>query len=171
MRKLLISAAAVLLAWPAAAKPVPCTNAAGFVIDPDPKGVNVRAAPSIRARRIAVIPKRTRGTLVDVAASDKGWLLITKAEDSEGQVTFKGRGWVHGSRLGVALQRRAEKGTPLYAAPRKDARVIRWFPGPGDNYTARIVSCARGWTRVRLKGATGWLASDNRCPLPWTTCP
>lgn len=158
-------------AGPAAAEAVVCTRVAGFVVDKDPNGVNVRAAPSIRGKRIGVLPFRKTGTVVDVTGSENGWLRITKAEDMEGAVTWKGMGWVHASRLGTSLQRRADRGTPLYSQANVQSAVLHWFAGPGDNYTAVLRACRGPWVQVTLAKKTGWLAPNNRCPLPWTTCP
>ncbi len=165
------TAATLMMAAGVAAAPVKCTKVAGYVIDPDPKGVNVRSAPSLKAKRIGVIPKQKRGTVVDIQASDMGWLQITRAENMEGKVTFKGPGWVHASRLGVSLQERHKRGTPLYKRAASDAGTVRWFSGPGDNWQATLISCAGGWLKVRIKRHVGWLAPNNQCGLPWTTCP
>lgn len=162
---------ASMMATAAAAAPVKCTKVAGYVIDPDPNGVNVRSAPSLKARRIGVIPKQKRGTVVDIQASDQGWLQITRGENMEGKVTFKGLGWVHASRLGVSLQERHKRGTPLYKRAASDSRAVRWFAGPGDNWQATLIACAGGWLKVRIKRHVGWLAPNNQCGLPWTTCP
>lgn len=162
------------LGVPAArAAEISCKGLSGYVNDPDPKGVNVRAAPSIKARVIAVLPKvgskdDPNGTMVEIVATRNGWLRIVKAETVDEKVTFKGSGWVHASRIATGLQPRGANTVPLYAGPSLRSRLIARMPMDDEG---AFLTCKGKWVRVRVGKRTGWLAPDNQCPSPVTTCP
>jgi SH3-like domain-containing protein len=168
----LLAGAFIGLGAPGAeAAPVACKNLWVFEAGRNPPATIVYAGPSSKARRIGVIPKQENGNIIEIVASQNGWLLVANAVNVEDKVTFKGPGWVRASAMAVSLQQRDGRGTPLYAAPSKKAKILHWFPGGGDQYEAVMVSCKGGWAQVRLQRRRGWLARGNQCGLPWTTCP
>ena len=56
-----------------------------YVVDADPKGLNVRDAPGAGGKVVGVIPKDGDGTIVHLTASSpNGWVQIDRAENIEG---------------------------------------------------------------------------------------
>ena len=172
MRIFVLAMLVVLAAFfPVWAEPVPCTNVFAYFIDDDP--ADVRAGPSIEARRIAVIPnKHEDGTSITITGSEGEWVRTTRADTVE-EVTFEGLGWVHNSRLGTWFQHSRPETIPLYDGPNTKAPVVRWFryPESMEKYRPVFLTCRGGWVRVRINGSRGWLAPRNQCGLAWATCP
>lgn len=146
------------LAAKAAALPdgaVPCELHA-WSTDRDPKGLNVRAAPSATARILGTLPPpyvfKAKGdnvpeggwlTEFHVVGFKAGWFLIEGAtppgKDYEDESVYPrnhpkpyaGRGWVHGSKIGAAFANGGTRPGGLFQAPHVDAR---WTPGrQGDD--------------------------------------
>ncbi len=76
------------------------------VVDRDPKGVNVRAAPNAQAKIVGTLKFRARDgeIAVDIAAESNGWFRIKSFEHFSPDTSGKLGGWVHGSRLGTGLK-------------------------------------------------------------------
>lgn len=154
-----------LLASPALAdRPVPPCDAWVHVVDPDPKGVNLRAAPGIGNKVVAVIPKDAQGTTVRLTGTLSGWMRVEIAESAEGKVVFMGTAWGHGSRFGIHTRGPGR----LRAAASGKARVIGRTP---TEFAATVAGCKGKWLYVKSKRGTGWLAPDNYCGSAVTTCP
>jgi hypothetical protein len=92
-------------------------NLEGWAIDTDPKGLNVRAAPSPQAAVLGTLPPYVTstenfgfGVEFKITASHNGWLRIEGAKDDPGRSgkplrpAYSGTGWVHGSRVGFGIQ-------------------------------------------------------------------
>ena len=192
-----LSTALVLAALPLAAHAAAVDMAGvskcdlkGFSVEPDPKGTNVRSAPSVNAPIIGHLPPRhyereadlTIGAEFDVLGSKDGWILIENAEDGkigeESTFRFKGPGWIFGGAVGFDL------GSPLRAGPSADAKIaanledgdhaIGW-----DTYVVRRTHACTGHfadLTVQLppaikKNATplrGW--ASHLCQGQLTTC-
>lgn len=115
------------LAAPATAAPIVACAISGWSADATPRGLNVRAAPSPRARVLDRLPPFVSdddgdyGPGFRITGSSGGWLRIEDARDVWGpgqpRPTFAGRGWVHGSLVRVAVQSRQGRGEPLSRAP------------------------------------------------------
>lgn len=116
-------------------------------VDRDPKGLNVRAAPSSTAKVLGTLPPpfryRNKGrentpeggwlTEFTVIGYRAGWFLIENAKipgkDYEDDATFPknapkpfaGRGWVHGSRIGAQFANGGTRVGGLFKAPHPDA--------------------------------------------------
>lgn len=129
---------------------VPCDLHA-WSTDRDPKGLNVRAEPSTKARILGTLPPpwrfKARGTenapesgwLTEfrVIGFKEGWFLVEGAEPPgrayEDETVYPrnhprpyaGRGWVHGSRIGAAYANGGTRGGGLFQAPHVHAR---WTP-------------------------------------------
>jgi hypothetical protein len=58
----------------------------GWATDTDPKGLNVRAKPSTKARILGTLPpyvsKENFGIEINIIGSQRGWLRITNATDN-----------------------------------------------------------------------------------------
>ena len=173
----------------AAAEPIDTTGAtqceaAGFSIDPDPKGTNLRSAPRAKAPVIGRLAPRTRitpvevmGVTFDIVGSKDGWLLIKNGNPEKDFMldpanAADGRGWVSGRLVGTTLGAAA-----LRTAPRRDAPSVVDLSGPGLSPESTVVSTIHGCqgkyvevTASPLKGKTvrGW--SWAPCFLQLTPC-
>jgi hypothetical protein len=174
---------------------VPCDLGA-WSIDRDPKGLNVRAAPSTRARILGTLPPpfhfraRNRsentpegGWLTEfrIIGSKDGWFLIEGAKppgrDYEDETIYPrnapkpyaGRGWVHGSKVGASFANGQTRSGGLFQAPHVDAR---WTPADADGGgfgPKRILACSGVWALVESRdGVTGWWR--HLCSNQVTTC-
>lgn len=151
----------------AAAAPAVACKVEAYVVDKDPRGLNVRDAPGPAGKVVAVIPLDGEGTTVNIAASSpNGWVQVTRAETIMGAVVYEGKGWVSGNMLGVSTRGYGTKGVRLYAAARR-GKVVGTIP-PEDE--VRVAGCSGDMMRVRYKNLAGWLEPDAQCPNPVTTC-
>jgi len=149
----------------------------GWSIDIDPKGTNVRAAPSAKARVVGKLPAYvvTDGGLsggvgidFDIIGSHNGWLKITGAKDDPDHTelpprpTYAGTGWVSGKLVWFAVQ--SGRG---YAKP--DATSKQLFDFGSDWLTdfakiERVEACQGKWALLDIlfayrRDATGDLIS------------
>jgi hypothetical protein len=136
-----------------------------YVIDPDPKGMNVRAAPSEKARVLKLVNGPNSGT-TKVRGYQGGWFRVSEiAAAEEDAILFTGDGWVHGSLLHVDVA----GGDPnLYAKPTRRSQPIKRLSGDHEGVT--LVSCSGNWVQVRVAGTLGWLSPAGQCSNPLTTC-
>lgn len=138
-----------------------------YIIDPDPKGTNVRDAPG--GTVIAVLPHRPENSdiiTVKVTGHKKGWLSVILHDGK--------KGWIFGKMLGVSLRNYApDSVTALRCRPEEDA------PSLGDIFRDDEVALLGGegqWALVEYAvpgGAVmkGWLDPMKQCANPYSTCP
>lgn len=151
----------------ASAPPPAACDVEAYVVDPDPKGLNVRDTPGVNGALVAVIPLDGDGTVVHiVASSPNGWVQIDRAETIEGAVVFNRKGWVSGNMLGLATRGYDGKGVKLFARPRTRNAAGK-IPSEAE---VRVAGCEGDWMRVRYKSANGWLQPEDQCPNPVTNC-
>ncbi len=149
------------------ASATPACDVEAYVVDRDPKGLNVRDAPGAQGRVVAVIPLDEDGTIVRMrASSPNGWVQIDRAETVGGTVVFDKKGWVSGNMLGTETRGYGTKGVKLYAAARKGS-VVGTVPPETE---VRVAGCSGDWVRVRYKNLDGWLQPEDQCPNPVTLC-
>jgi hypothetical protein len=145
------------------------------IVDPDPKGLNVRAAPGKPPGKvIAVIPQADEWTEVHVVGQAGDWLLIDLAQTVDDDAPqgmreiFRGGGWVHASGLGVSELTTGE-GTVLRAAPSEDALVVRRIVGDGDEpLHKRVLGCRGPWLEIEADGKRAF--TRTWCNNQRTTC-
>lgn len=162
--------------------------------DPDPTGLNVRAAPTSDATIIGNLPAAREvggerfATEVSITGSKDGWLRISEGWvldyifDDPIEIVFKGEGWVPGRHLGLLLNHRylyggPSSGTSIVATLAGKTNEFRY--GPDSFLVDRIHSCRGGWVEVEgamtVDGTTygpalrGWTTST--CSNQVTTCP
>ena len=136
-----------------------------LVADTDPNGMNVRAAPSTRARVLQIIPVDASGLAV-VREQRGAWFRIAGISNAEtGENLFRGIGWVHRSLLGLGV---ANGDTRLYAAPDSRSQVLRTLVA--DETPITLIGCSGQWAKVRAEGRVGWLSPSGQCSNPLTTC-
>jgi hypothetical protein len=144
------------------------------VHDPDPKGLNVRAAPGqAPGAVIAVLKPDGEWTEVHAVAQSGPWLRIDGAstvddDAPEGmRVVFRGNGWVHVSGLGISELTTGD-GTELRAGPSDGARLLKKI-GPGDEpKRTRILGCSGPFLHVDADGLDAW--TRRYCTNERTTC-
>ncbi len=159
------------------AKPAPAPSACtvtAIVDDPDPKGLNIRAAPDGDAKILGQVPKGAMLTLVE---SKGAWVRFSEAMDHVNPKDFP-TGWVAGGLLTTALKTPAEYGPEtkpkLRKKPAQDAEFeeIPFDPMP----EVTVAGCSGAFLRAKVKVApgdvrVGWLGWDSHCGNPVTTCP
>ena len=180
----LLLAATATVASPPAARPHRFTHTCDItlnIVDPDPKGLNVRAGPgkppgaAAGDNVIAVIPRAEEWTEVHVVGQAGEWLLIDRADTVDDDApegmreVFRGGGWVHASGLGWSELTTGE-GTVIRAAPADDAAVVKRIVDYDDEpMEKRVLGCNGKFLRVGLdKGVEGW--TDTWCNNERTTC-
>jgi hypothetical protein len=173
-----ICAAVAALAGP----PVAVAHVAGEVAcdvrlnvhDPDPKGMNVRAAPGKPPGAvIGVLKPDGDWTEVHAVAQSGDWLRIDGAETVDDDApegmrpVFKGAGWVHVSGLGISELMTGE-GTMLRAAPSDSAKLLKKI-GPDDEpKRTKILGCSGQFIHVDADGLDAW--TRQYCTNERTTC-
>ena len=151
----------------AAATPAARCDLEAYVVDPDPKGLNVRDTPGVGGRVVGVIPLDGDGTIVHLVASNpNGWVQIDRAETIAGAVVFDKKGWVSGNMLGTETRGYGTRGVKLYAAPGK-GKVVATIPPETE---VRVAGCDGQRVRVRYRTLAGWLEREDQCPNPVTLC-
>jgi hypothetical protein len=173
--------AALGAVWPAptsvrgtsAAPPIQGRTAAAacdveaYVVDPDPKGLNVRETPGAGGRVVAVIPLDGDGTVVHlIASAPNGWVQIDKAETVDGTVVFNGKGWVSGNMLATETRGYGTKGVKL----RGDAKAGKIVGTVPPEAQVRVAGCAGEKIKVKYRSLVGWLDRESQCPNPVTLC-
>ncbi len=161
--------------------------------DPDPNGLNVRAAPDSTATVIGNLPPAKEvgaerfATEVSITGSKDGWLRISEGWvldyiwDDPIEFVFKGEGWVSGRHLGLRLNSRNLRSGPSHEAPlvatlAGETGGIRY--GPDSIRVERIHACRGEWVEVEgaleidgtSMGSTlrGW--TTGTCANQVTTC-
>lgn len=142
------------------------------VIDPDPKGLNVRATPGVDGKVVAVLAPVGEWITVHVVAQRGDWMRIDRAvamddaaDDGERKV-FTGDGWVHVRMLGVSELFTGD-GTVLRSAPAASAPVLLRLRREDDTGT-RVLGCSGRYLQVRHGRHVGW--TDRWCNNERTTC-
>jgi SH3-like domain-containing protein len=153
------------------AAPTPCRVEA-YVIDPDPKGLNVRFGPGtefgVKTRLLA-----QNETMVSIKGASGSWLMIDEAfeveavEESKG---LQGKGWVYASMLALTTRYvglKKEPAVPLFQEPNHNSPVVLRLP---RDLEVKIVGCRGDWVQVQYKTYKGWLDAESQCGNPVTNC-
>lgn len=138
-----------------------------YVIDKDPKGLNVRNAPNPNATVVKKLPTNNAAVIVDIVASQNYWVEITNAEGDNGSI-FKGKGWVYTPLLGTTTRGYGTKGVSVHSSPNNSSSVLGTIP---PETGVNLLSCSGEWAYVKHNQLEGWLAKIEQCPNPLTTCP
>jgi hypothetical protein len=136
------------------------------VTDTDPKGTNVRDAPSGKAIAVLAQPSGADDWIeVHVTGQSGDWYEIDGAKligDSVKSV-FKGKGYLHRSVLGVSG---LQQGTTIWADPDTRSRVID--PSAAGDQPVTLLGCSGDFLKVHVKKGTGW--TKGVCTNQRTTC-
>ena len=138
-----------------------------YVTDKDPKGLNVRSGPGSNYAIVGNLPTNTQAVIAEVSASQGDWVQVTKAE-SPNKVEFQGTGWVYAPLLGTSTRGYGSGGVSVYASANTQDTPIGQIP---DSTGVKLLSCQQSWAFVEYQNVKGWIAPDDQCPNPLTTCP
>ena len=159
----------------------------GWSNDPDPAGLNIRAAPRADAEIIGkVLPARAQAgdsyaAEFEIVGSRNGWLLIRAvrfADYGSGKgdhAVFAGPGWVSADKVRFAINR-----AELRDAPDEKAKVVAKLrsahgsAGPDSAFIDHVYGCSGAFAEavVHMDGKPamrGWVTGI--CSNQVTTCP
>jgi hypothetical protein len=154
-------------AEPAEVYPVPagtaCAIRGGWSTDGDPAGLNIRAAPSVEAPVVGVLPPpayspefdRVMAVTFDVIETRGGWFRIAnayRADDNASQASTLPSGWISGRHVGFALQTDVAFAEP---DPRSAVVAAAWMDSDGALRLFEYrhpTECRGEWVRLRVTG-------------------
>ena len=142
-------------------------NITAFVIDKDPKGVNVRYGAGENHKIIGNLPTTTIGVVVNVTGSQGNWVQLSKAESPD-KVEFQGTGWVHSQLLGTSTRGYGTKGVSVYKSANTQSSVMGSIP---PETGVKLLGCSQSWALVEHEGLKGWIQPEAQCGNPLSTCP
>ena len=147
----------------------PC-DVQAYVIDKDPKGLNVRSEPNAKSKILGALPPLTDITIVGVQG---GWLRIGSAESENANTGEMAQGlpqsgWISRRLVGTDTRNYGEVSEYfLHEAPDKKSKVIT----DPRAATLPIVDCDGEWVKVEAKeGKAGWLERQGQCANWRTNC-
>lgn len=150
---------------------IPCDNVAAYVVDNDPKGVNIRSGPDTDYPSIATLPT-DRPVQVTITGAIGDWVLIKDPifRSKEKEMTMKIAAWVNARLLGA---RTKYAGDPsgfviLYKDMSAESAVVAEIPRDTE---AAILECRGGWLKVQIDKQEGWLGPGSSCGNPFRECP
>jgi SH3-like domain-containing protein len=155
----------------AGAAVTPC-DVNAYVLDQDPKGLNVRSGPSSSFKVVGLLPHEgVEGVGVHITASSGEWVRIDRADEQGGdtdRTLFNGAGWVYGPLLGTDGVGWIQGGTPIYKEPSKKSRVVARMLAGAEGATVR--GCRGKWMLIEHKNVRGWAEGSTLCDNSLTTC-
>jgi SH3-like domain-containing protein len=143
-----------------------------YVVDPDPKGLNVRYGPGTEYGIITRLLSQN-DTTVAIKGANGSWVLIDEAfeldavEKTEG---LNGKGWVYAPMLALTTRYvglAKEPAVRLFKEPNKNSAVLIRLMRETE---VKVVGCRGSWVQVQYKNYTGWLDAESQCGNPVTTC-
>ncbi|MBD2013816.1 SH3 domain-containing protein [Microcoleus sp. FACHB-53] len=138
-----------------------------FVIDKDPKGLNVRSAPGESQKIVGNLPTTKIGVIVDITGSKGNWVQLSKAESPD-KVEFQGTGWVYSQLLGTSTRGYGTQGVSVYKSANTQSSVMGRIP-PATG--VKLLGCSQSWALVEHEGLKGWIEPEAQCGNPLSTCP
>jgi SH3-like domain-containing protein len=150
---------------------IPC-HCTAYVIDTDPKGLNVRSGPGTNYTVTATIPTNN-SVEIWIIGSLGPWMSIERAyifaeDDTSDDVDMKITGFIYGPLLAVQTRPSGLKLIPLYTEPDITSRVIAELP---MDIEVVLTGCQGTWVKVKYGDIEGWLDPESHCGNPVTTCP
>ena len=144
-----------------------------YIIDKDPKGLNVRKKPSGKSSVFGKIPFDKDGTMVTIIASAGKWVKIKEAWNMEEKTVFSKQGWVYAPLLAISIANPTgeRKLINIYESPSIDNAIIVKLP-PFKEY--KLAGCFESWIKVTIpqkkQSISGWVKEENQCDLAQTNC-
>lgn len=157
----LTSGKSMIQSKPATTPATKCAVAA-YVIDQDPKGLNVRSGPGSKFPVIAKLPTKTKegdDEMVEVWVTgiSDGWAMFEAAATTNTELKlYAGNGWVFAQMLGVDAADRANAGLAVnfYRQPMENSSVVGEV---SQQTTMKLIGCRGEWAQVEYQGLKGWL--------------
>lgn len=161
----------IVVASGAASAQAPDRNACNVevvVIDPDPRGANVRAEPGGSIVATLKNPTSDGWILVHLAAQQGDWFeidraVMVEADQDKPRVIFHGRGFMHRSVVGAGG---LQNGTAIYRD--HAASSAKLDPHADGDQTIELLGCFGEFAKVRAKKGIGW--TRQLCTNMVTTC-
>jgi SH3-like domain-containing protein len=151
-------------------KTVKSCDIGGYVLDNDPNGLNIRATPDKSGPILGRLKKGAGDISLDIiGSSGNGWVKITNAWHGEEGDVFKAAGWVFANLLATGTKGYPNYDSPvrLYSSPSKKSKAITEIRSEEE---VILLDCAGKWAKVLYFKTSGWLAPENQCGSPFTTC-
>jgi hypothetical protein len=139
------------------------------VTDPDPKGTNVRDAPSGAVVTALKNPSADGFILVHLTGQLGDWYEIDRAKlidsllPSGEKILFQGKGYLHKSVVGVSGM---QNGGVVYR--NHDIRTDLIDPHAAGDQPVELLGCYGAFLKVHVKKGIGW--TMNACTNMNTTC-
>ena len=143
----------------------------GWVNDKDKSGTNVRATPSAASNVVTVFPFASddgEQAIVEITGYENGWLRIRAADTVDGANLLSEPAWISAKLVTASVETKNNKPATLYTLPKRSSPRAGTVPN-GVALSITGVDCF-GY-KVLYKGRTGWLAKEDVCGNPVTTCP
>ena len=142
-------------------------NGEAFVVDKDPKGLNVRDKPTTKGSTVLGQLPTQVSVNVKIIRSENGWFQISEASDIDGNSNMPQSGWVSGKLLGIGVRNYGPKSDYfLHKDPDTNSAVVI-DPGEGNG---TLVDCEGQWLKVKMGRKVGWLSPEGQCPSDVTNC-
>ena len=159
----------------------------GWSSDPDPHGLNIRAAPRADAETISRVPLPEEqagdnyAAEFDIIGSRNGWFLIRGVRfrdygsDKGERPLFSGPGWVFADKVRFLINRPEVRGAPTGDAPvLAKLRTPDGTAGPDSANIDHVFGCSDAFADVaaHMEGqrpVRGWVTGI--CSNQVTTCP
>jgi len=143
--------------------PVVKCDVIAYMDDPDTNGLNVRAKPSPTAAIVGHIPDYSsslHNIEFHITAASGKWLQIGRTETVDGEVVFKGTGWVYGPLTTVTASTHPVK---LRERPEASGPAVAVVPTENGGH---VLGCKGEWIKIRYKGQEGWMEPGSHCGNP-----
>ncbi|NJK99345.1 MAG: SH3 domain-containing protein [Spirulinaceae cyanobacterium RM2_2_10] len=139
-----------------------------YARDPQPTSLELRTEPNEEAPVIVALPDEAviELTVTIVIAQDE-WLRVDRAVSEADRLEFAGQGWTPAEQLSLRTKGYDTDGVPLYASANEESQVLAQLPA---DYPVTLVSCDRDWVKVETETTQGWLAPQDQCANPYTSC-
>lgn len=187
-----IAAAACLSAAPARAASVDTSGVtacslSGWSSDPDPAGLNIRAAPRADAEIIGRVPApRAQGgdsyaAEFEIIGSRNGWFLVRGVKFADygsgkgDRALVAGPGWVFADKVRFMINRAEVRGAPAGDAPvLARLRNADGSAGPDSAFIDHVFGCSGAFAEAAVhvegqRALRGWVTGI--CSNQVTTCP
>ena len=142
-----------------------------WVNDKDKGGTNVRATPSVTGKVVTTFPFPADDdhlVIVDIIGYENGWLKIRGADTIDGTSLLSEPAWISAKLVSANVETNDNRPAVLYTQPKRSSRRAGTIP---TNTPITIAGFDCFGYKVTYKGKTGWLAKDDVCGNPVTTCP
>lgn len=144
------------------------------MLDPEYKG-SIELYDSPNGRPTQSVRHNTKDedyVVLTILGKQQGFFKVTMSYAQAGRFTD---GWIKpGSPIGVFSRDYKGKGLRIYSTPAKSGKPVYTIKGYATIFF-RLTDCAaEGWAKVRFKhnGSfhEGWMAREDQCDNPYTTC-